>query len=52
MAKYPIFLELGGRRAVVIGGGLVAIRKAQKHRVLKLNFFLSFFEIYCNYLVF
>ncbi len=29
MAKYPIFLELGGRRAVVIGGGSVAIRKAQ-----------------------
>ena len=29
MAKYPIFLELGGRRAVVIGGGAVAIRKAQ-----------------------
>ena len=30
MAKYPIFLELGGRRAVVIGGGAVAARKAQK----------------------
>jgi precorrin-2 dehydrogenase/sirohydrochlorin ferrochelatase len=29
MAKYPIFLELGGRRAVVIGGGAVAMRKAQ-----------------------
>ena len=29
MAKYPIFLELGGRRAVVIGGGFVAVRKAQ-----------------------
>jgi precorrin-2 dehydrogenase / sirohydrochlorin ferrochelatase len=29
MAKYPIFLELGGRRAVVIGGGPVAIRKVQ-----------------------
>ena len=29
MAKYPIFLELGGRRAVVIGGGAVAARKAQ-----------------------
>jgi len=29
MAKYPIFLELGGRRAVVIGGGAVAVRKAQ-----------------------
>ena len=29
MAKYPIFLELGGRRAVVIGGGSVAVRKAQ-----------------------
>jgi len=29
MAKYPIFLELGGRRAVVIGGGPVAVRKAQ-----------------------
>ena len=29
MAKYPIFLELGGRRAVVIGGGVVAVRKAQ-----------------------
>ena len=29
MAKYPIFLELQGRRAVVIGGGNVAVRKAQ-----------------------
>lgn len=29
MSKYPIFLELAGRRAVVIGGGAVAVRKAQ-----------------------
>ena len=29
MAKYPIFLELGGRRVVVIGGGAIAVRKAQ-----------------------
>jgi len=29
MAKYPIFLELSGRRAVVIGAGAVATRKAQ-----------------------
>jgi precorrin-2 dehydrogenase/sirohydrochlorin ferrochelatase len=29
MAKYPIFLELGSRRVVVIGGGAVAVRKAQ-----------------------
>jgi precorrin-2 dehydrogenase/sirohydrochlorin ferrochelatase len=29
MAKYPIFLELGGRRVVLIGGGKVALRKAQ-----------------------
>ena len=29
MAKYPIFLELSDRRAVVIGGGAVAVRKAQ-----------------------
>jgi precorrin-2 dehydrogenase / sirohydrochlorin ferrochelatase len=29
MGKYPIFLELGGRRAVVIGAGAVATRKAQ-----------------------
>ncbi len=29
MAKYPIFLELNGRRVVVIGGGAVAARKAQ-----------------------
>jgi precorrin-2 dehydrogenase/sirohydrochlorin ferrochelatase len=29
MAKYPIFLELGGRRAIVIGGGPVAVRKVQ-----------------------
>lgn len=28
MAKYPIFLELGGRRVVLIGGGAVAVRKA------------------------
>jgi precorrin-2 dehydrogenase/sirohydrochlorin ferrochelatase len=27
MAKYPIFLELGGRRVVVVGGGPVAVRK-------------------------
>jgi precorrin-2 dehydrogenase/sirohydrochlorin ferrochelatase len=29
MAKYPIFLELGGRRVVVVGGGVVAARKVQ-----------------------
>jgi precorrin-2 dehydrogenase/sirohydrochlorin ferrochelatase len=29
MAKYPIFLELGGRRAVIVGAGVVAARKAQ-----------------------
>ncbi len=29
MAKYPIFLNLEGRRVVVIGGGTVAVRKAQ-----------------------
>jgi precorrin-2 dehydrogenase/sirohydrochlorin ferrochelatase len=29
MAKYPIFLELGSRRVVVIGGGAVAVRKVQ-----------------------
>ena len=29
MGKYPIFLELGGRRAVVIGAGSVAVRKVQ-----------------------
>ena len=29
MAKYPIFLELAGRRVVVIGAGAVAARKAQ-----------------------
>ena len=29
MAKYPIFLELGGRRVVVVGGGGVAARKAR-----------------------
>jgi len=29
MAKYPIYLELAGRRAVVIGGGAVAVRKAE-----------------------
>jgi len=29
MAKYPIFLEVGGRRVVVVGGGLVALRKAE-----------------------
>ena len=29
MAKYPIFLELSGRRVVLIGGGSVALRKIQ-----------------------
>ncbi|MBN1392837.1 MAG: bifunctional precorrin-2 dehydrogenase/sirohydrochlorin ferrochelatase [Sedimentisphaerales bacterium] len=29
MAKYPIFLELSGRRAVIVGGGAVAAKKAQ-----------------------
>ena len=29
MSKYAIFLELSGRRVVVIGGGAVAVRKAQ-----------------------
>ncbi|MHC4625042.1 MAG: precorrin-2 dehydrogenase/sirohydrochlorin ferrochelatase family protein [Planctomycetota bacterium] len=29
MGKYPIFLEMGGRRAVVVGAGPVAVRKAQ-----------------------
>jgi len=29
MGKYPIFLQLSGRRVVLIGGGAVAARKAQ-----------------------
>lgn len=29
MAKYPIYLEMSGRRAVVIGAGAVAARKVQ-----------------------
>ena len=29
MAKYPIFLELNGRRVVLIGAGAVAVRKAR-----------------------
>ena len=29
MAKYPIYLEMNGRRAVVIGAGAVAARKVQ-----------------------
>jgi precorrin-2 dehydrogenase/sirohydrochlorin ferrochelatase len=29
MSKYPIFLELRGRRVVVIGAGAVAVRKVQ-----------------------
>jgi precorrin-2 dehydrogenase/sirohydrochlorin ferrochelatase len=29
MGKYPVFLELVGRRTVVVGGGGVAVRKAQ-----------------------
>ena len=29
MAKYPIFLELGKRRVVLVGGGIVATRKAE-----------------------
>jgi len=28
MMKYPIFVELSGRRVVVVGGGAVAVRKA------------------------
>ena len=29
MAKYPIFLEIAGRRVVIVGGGAVAVRKAK-----------------------
>lgn len=29
MAKYPIYLEMAGRRAVVVGGGAVAARKTE-----------------------
>jgi len=29
MAKYPIFLDLNGKRVVIIGGGSVATRKAE-----------------------
>ena len=29
MSKYPIYLEVSGRRIVIIGGGSVATRKAQ-----------------------
>jgi len=29
MAKYPIFLEVSGRRVVLIGGGAIAARKAE-----------------------
>jgi precorrin-2 dehydrogenase/sirohydrochlorin ferrochelatase len=29
MAKYPIFLEMAGRRVVIVGGGAVAARKAE-----------------------
>jgi uroporphyrin-III C-methyltransferase/precorrin-2 dehydrogenase/sirohydrochlorin ferrochelatase len=29
MAKYPIFLEVSGRRVVIVGGGAVATQKAQ-----------------------
>ncbi|MDO8302362.1 MAG: bifunctional precorrin-2 dehydrogenase/sirohydrochlorin ferrochelatase [Sedimentisphaerales bacterium] len=29
MAKYPIFLEMRGRRVVIVGAGAVAFRKAQ-----------------------
>ncbi len=29
MAKYPVFLELTGRRVVLVGGGAVAVRKAR-----------------------
>lgn len=29
MAKYPIFLELTGRRVVLVGAGAVAVRKAR-----------------------
>ena len=33
MAFYPIFLDLSGRRCVVVGGGAVAERKAESLRV-------------------
>lgn len=29
MTKYPIFLDLSGRRTVLVGGGTVALRKAE-----------------------
>jgi len=29
MSKYPIFLELSSRRVVIVGGGNIALRKAQ-----------------------
>jgi len=29
MAKYPIYLNLSGRRTVVVGGGTIALRKTQ-----------------------
>ena len=30
MAYFPFFMEIGGRRCVIVGGGHVALRKAEK----------------------
>ena len=30
MAYFPLFVELQGRRALIVGGGRLALRKAEK----------------------
>jgi precorrin-2 dehydrogenase/sirohydrochlorin ferrochelatase len=53
MAKYPIFLELRGRRVVLIGAGAVAVRNARAllaagARLVVVAERIDYLEILCN----